>query len=383
MNRLIVGFLLSLLSFTGLVSSRLQANETLVLSRWALELQKRETALARFQTYRVSGLEDAGDSWIMPDPYGLLQRRHKETGGIIWQTALEGESQSLWRIDGDKVYGGDSKGVVYCVSLATGEILWTARTKGVFFAQPLVHESRVYFVNSLGTLQAYDKTTGQWLWQQTDPSLNVKALWSFQGPVLWQGHIVSGFPSALVQMMNAETGDIIWKQSFSAFGAGTDNINDVKALLATPEFLIASSFSGNLKVWNKAKQLVWEKKLSLYASPILSQDQKSVLIVTREGQVMEMTLDSGYIKWTYQVPRGLATAPVQVGSTLWIGTSEGSVTALSLDGKKIAESTDYESAILNPGLGLQDGSVIFLTSQGVLRRLNLVSTQPIRSFSSN
>lgn len=343
-----------------------------LFSRWAVELIKPTTALERFQEYRVGGLAANEDSFFLANPYGELQRRNLESGGLIWSTKLEGVSQSLWKLDGDKVFGGDTKGNIYGVRVSDGKILWKASTKGVFFAAPIIQGADLFIMNSLGTVQAYEKETGTWKWQQTDPSIASVNLWSAQGPLAIGNELVAGFPSALLQAMNPSTGQVVWKESFSALPSGADSINDLKAVTGNSNLLFASSFGGDMKVWSLkpgVRKVLWQKNLSLYAPPSLSNDGV-LYVVTKDGALEAFDAETGYSKWRKQLPGGLGTSVTIDGNHLWLGTSEGQVLVYSKNGDLLAKTNYFESAIWNSPLVFGKSDALVVTSQGILRKFH-------------
>jgi len=345
------------------------------MSRWAIEVVKPQTALERFQTYRVSGLEAGKESFFMANPYGELENRSLATGGPIWSAKLEAVSQSSWTLDGEHIYGGDTKGNVYAIQVSDGKILWKASTKGVFFSKPLVRDSSIFMMNSLGTIQSYDKRTGAWQWQQTDPSIASVSLWSSQGPLTFGKDLIAGFPSALLQGMDPATGQILWKESFSSLPSGSDSINDVKAISGSSHLLIASSFGGDLKVWSlkgKIRKPSWQKNLSLYAPPTIS-DDGIAYIVTKDGNIEALDAETGYSKWKKQLPSGLGTSVVISEDKLWVATSEGQLLVYTIAGDLLASTHSFESPIWNPPLMAGASEAIVLTSQGILRKFRLAS----------
>ena len=373
LNRAVKHILAFLTFVLGLVTT-LQAEQRL-FGRWAVELIHPTVALERYQTYRVGGLERDGNFFYMASPYGDLEKRSLTTGTKIWGIKLDAISQSGWAIDGKEIFGGDTNGNIYAIDLEKGEIKWKASTKGVFFAKPIVSESTVWVMNSLGTLQAYNRNDGSWVWQQTDPSISSASLWSAQGFSKLGNTIIAGFPSALLQAIDATTGQVLWKESFSVLPSGTDTVNDIKAISLSEDVLFASSFAGNMKAWSLKggqRKILWEKQISLYSPASLDKDG-TLYFSGKDGTLRACDAKTGFEKWKVELPSGLGTQASLGDDTVWIGTSRGQVIVYSKEGKKLAETNDYESAIWNAPLLVDGNEAIVLTTQGILRRLRLAS----------
>lgn len=368
-------FAFSLFSFSFL-SIGTEAASTLV-SRWAVDLLQGESPLERHQSAELSGITLSGNYFYIDNPAHRLDKRFLQTGEIEWTTPLEGASQSSWVVAKGEVFGGDTKGNLYCIRASDGAIKWKVTSKGVFFSKVLVTDDKVFVMTSLGSLQAYDLSTGQWLWQQTDPQAASLALWSAQGPVTFQGLILAGFPSALLQAFEAASGKLVWKESFAASPLeGQESFNDLKAVSTDGEVLVASSFGGELKAWRSqgvAKKLLFEKRTSLYA-PATVGESGSLFLSARDGSVQRLELETGFVRWKKELSRGLGTSPSVSGNKVWVGSSAGDVLVFSKEGELLAKSDNFESSVWNPPVPVGENEALVLTSRGVLRRLKVLGS---------
>lgn len=328
-----------------------------------------------FSRSDLSGVTLGSDAYYIPTIDGFLEKRSNAFHSVVWKTRLSAASQSSWTLDQNQLFGGDTKGQFYSIDATTGAILWKTPTKGVFFSRPLVKGNQVFVVNSHGILQSYERSTGQWLWQQNDPGTGSLGLWSQQGPVFFQGYIVNGFPSATLVAFDLQTGKPAWNESFSDKLQGADNFNDLKALHASTEMLFASSFSGDLRAWEAAqgsKKLVWEKRLSLHAPMTLDEKSGVLYLSARDGKVYAIDAKTGFLKWDYELPRGLGTQPTIANGQIWVGTSSGLMVVLSQEGKLLARSNDYQMPIWNSIAVLENGEALAITARANMRRLRLV-----------
>ncbi len=337
---------------------------------WTVETNRAETALQEYQEYRLGGMVKDANAFYLPGSRKSLEKRSLATGSLIWSAGLQGDSQALWTLNEGTIYGGDSRGNLYAIDTRTGQIKWTTSTKGMFVSAPAVKEQQLWTMNSLGVLQSYDKNSGQWLWQQTDPSVGSLMLWSARGPVLMGDQIIAGFPSALIQSFDAQSGRLLWKDSFQILPGGSDSFNDLRSVSGKDKQLFASSFAGNLKVWMldvANPKVKWEKKISLYAPVSFYEDR--VILSAKDGSVQALDMDNGLEKWKFQLTQGLGSQPVLSNDGVWVSTTEGQVYLLSHDGKLKAKTDSTETPIWNAPLVVEADEVIVMTSRGIIRRI--------------
>lgn len=359
-------------------------SEPLIVGRGAIEILPLSSATQVLEAFVLPGINPAGDFILVTQPDGWLEKRNRRIGGIVWRTRLKGFSQSAWTYVDGVVYGGDAEGHLYAIDFENGRIKWMATSKGMYFSRPLVHGNYVFVSTSQGTLQSYAKETGEWQWQQQDPVPNLPGLWSAQGPVVFQGLIVAGFPSATLMAFRPQSGEVVWKESFQLLPGGADSFNDLKSVAADGEYLFASSFSGDLKAWKAeqgSKKLLWQKRASLPAPVTIS--NSVIYFSSRDGKVQAVDLETGYNRWAFQLPKGLGTQPLIDEDRVWVATSGGQVFCLSLDGKEIARTDSVESAIFDIPYRLGPGEIMTMSSRGVLRRLHLISTFESKILISN
>jgi len=355
-----------------------------ILSRWAVELghAKNETALDRYQRAKLSGLTLDDGYFYSTSFEGRLEKRSLLTGETVWRSPLGADLQSTWALDAKdaKLFGGDTKGNLYSIDSKTGNILWKTASKGVFFAKPLIGADQIWAMNSRGTLSSYDKDSGQWLWQQNDPDSKNLLLWSFQGPVLFNNSVVSGFPSGVLQGFDPKSGKALWNESFNILAQGAESFNDLKSIQAASDYLFASSFSGDLKAWvsmKGGKSLLWSKKISLHA-PMQIGDDGILYFSARDGSVQAVEIKTGYLKWQFDLPEGLGTEPAVGDRYVWVASTKGFVYVLSkADGKIVNKTGNYQATIWNPTVLVpqDDSQALVITETGIIRKLHLAKVR--------
>jgi outer membrane protein assembly factor BamB len=348
-----------------------------LLPVWTVRLAENENPDERFKQMAVMGLAIDGDSFYLATPNKTVDKRFLSSGEIKWSTKLEGQSQSNWVYSKGELFGGDTKGFYYCINATDGSIKWKKQTKGVFYSKALVDDKQVYTMNSLGTLVAYDRATGEWKWQEADDRTTNLTLWSFQGPIFFEGKVVAGFPSSVLKAFDPESGTRIWTEDFHVNPTGADNFNDLKAVSTKAPYLFASSFGGDLRAWkamNGSKKQIWQKKTPLHA-PVTATEAGFIYLSTKDGFVQKLDLETGYVKWQFKLPEGQGGQPILLNDKIWVTTSKGRVYVLDQVGNKIAESESFQSSIWNAPVIINDNEALVITSRGIVRRLKVMSVK--------
>jgi len=364
---------LCLLGLLWMAPSVSPAQNHHIFERWLVSMDTAEYAPEWVARFFVGGLSLEDESFIVASVEPSVSLRSLRTGRVIESTRLEGASQMTWRADGGQLFGADTKGYAYAIDQSSGKVQWKERLRGLFFVQPEVDERHVYFMNAQGQLAALERYTGEWVWQQTDPDASLFSLVSRHGLAFFEGRLLAGFPSGVLQAFQAHTGTRLWTDTFASAGVDSLGLNDLRALSVDGAYLAASAYGGDFRLWRAqagSRQLLWEKSESAHTAPLIDAERGLIFVSLRSGKVQCLELETGYLRWEYELGRGLPTGVVTAGKHLWFGSSEGEVFVLNRDdGKLIARKRSLGSAIYQEPLVLSDHEAIVVTTRGVLRRL--------------
>lgn len=353
------------------------AQEKKLLYSWTKRLGEGQTGQEENQLFFLGGLSADSQYFYVANLHSEITKRLTSTGEAVWRVPLEAQSQSDWLLEKDYLIGGDTKGNLYKLNAEDGKIIWKVNSKGILFSRPLVFGNLVYVQNSYGILQCYDLESGAWQWQQEDPSGANLNLWSAKGPVLFDERVLAGFPSGVLQAFEPLTGNRLWTKTFSLAVSESIGLNDVRSVSSDGEFVVASSYNGDLKAWHsQAGSLspIWQKKISLHA-PVVFDNQDGVKLIyasNRNQQVSAIELNSGYVRWQSPVFGGLASTVSKNGESIWLGLSSGGVVVLNAqDGQEKASLKSVGVPIYTSPLVLNESEAIVLDSRGILRRLHI------------
>jgi len=344
---------------------------------WLVRLGEPKTSQDYIQGLFLGGLTALDSSFVIAGGEARVDKRSLLSGESIKRFELAADSQTTWAEADGSIYGGDTKGYLYRIDLQRNEIIWKQPAKGILFSRPLVQNNQIWMMNSYGSLESYAADSGQWLWQQRDPKETSLGMWSFQGPQFFNDYVVNGFPSGVLMAFEPSTGKRIWSEDFRTTEEDTLGLNDLKSVQSSGDYLVASSFSGDVKAWKKtgaSQALIWEKRFSLHTPASFDIEANRVYMSDRNASVMAVELSTGYVIWKYELTGGLGSTPAYQGNYLWVVSSNGVCSVLNREtGALIAKSKAMGSAELSPALVFNDGrSAIVLTNLGILRRYSLI-----------
>lgn len=347
---------------------------------WRLGMIEKLSEPLTAQEYKteflLGNIASGTDHYFVVYASRYLQKRSLATHQVDWQLELEAESQASWMLDRESLYGADTKGFIYRVDVNTGEVVWKNQSKGIVFSKPVVRDDRVYTLNSYGVLQSYQRSDGQWQWQQQlDSGANI-GLWSSQGIVSFGPWIVVGFPSGALYAYEPITGKNQWKVTFNVSAVENIDLNDVKSIAVSGDYLAAASFSGELRLWQrkgKGIQKLWEKSLQVGQSLEFSRDGGVLYVADRAGSLTAIDVLSGFARWNYQLPEGIASGASIGEEVIWFGSSVGEVFVLNKDGSLRIKSDDLGDGIYQRPVLIDDQRAFVINSRGNLREMKWVN----------
>jgi outer membrane protein assembly factor BamB len=242
--------------------------------------------------YWSNAAYDAGHVFVV-NFNGLMSAFDASTGALSWSTQLPGQYafSSPPTADSGVVYvgGAGSGGTLYAVRETDGAVLWTQPVMNGDDSSPALSSTAVFVSYACGLVYAFDRVTGQ---QQ----------WFNGGPCEGGGGKTAVYHANQVYSRDFNGNEII--------DAGTGNT--VGTFSAQP----APAFSG---------------KTGLFLS----------------GGTLKATSGRRTL-WSFAGDGGLDTAPIVVGSTVFVGSSSGMLYGLALSGGTLAWSTNVGAGIPGP-----------------------------------
>lgn len=220
-------------------------------------------------------------------------------GEVRWswsaeQVLLSGVTLSA---DGDKLYVGSAKGMLFALATADATILWQTPLSAEILSVT-EYAGRVFVRLANGRLQAIDAHTGNALWiiDHDQPSLSVRGM---ADPVFVSNGMLLGWEDGTVELLLQENGERIWENRI-ALPRGRSDIErmiDVQAnLLFDGLKVYASATQGKLTAMDvQSGRSVWTSDSPTWVGMSLANER--LFVVTADDAVKALSTDSGRGLW--------------------------------------------------------------------------------------
>jgi outer membrane protein assembly factor BamB len=294
-------------SFTGLVSYPLIADGMVFVTvadvssgygtdLYALKKSDGSVVWSQFISgtyYWSNATYDNGQIFVV-NYDGLLRAFDAATGTLNWSVQLPGQYAFSSPPTASKgvvyVGGAGSGGTLYAVSETNGSVLWTQAVENGDNSSPALSSTSVFVSYACGVTYSFARSTGALQWV-TSPSCEGGG---GRTPVYYQGLLYMRDPILGNLILNASTG-----KETGTFSAGP-----------------APAFAGKTGLFLSAGTL--------------------------------SAVDGSKTVWTFTGDGGLDTAPIVVGTTVYVGSSSGMIYGLSLATGELVWSANTGSSIDGP-----------------------------------
>jgi outer membrane protein assembly factor BamB len=339
-------------------------------------------------TYQISVSHDgcSSDSTIVAP---LAQRWSRDFSGPV-SYPLIAEGKVFVTVADIPDFGSGT--TLYALDQATGAIVWSQVITGTFkWSNAAYDTGRVFVVNGNGQLRAFDAADGVLQWETQLPGQR-----QFSSPPTADGGVVytvGAFLGGTLYAARESDGAVLWTQPLD------DGHNSSPALSATDVFV---SFECSAYAFDRTSgQPRWSNndpcsggggKTAVYhASRVYSRDSDgNAILEAKTGDVLGtfqaspapafagkigLFLNGSTLQatsgrrtlWTFSGDGRLDSAPIVVGSTVFVGSSSGMLYGLDLRRGRVVWSTNVGAGIPRPdeqnllpltGLGAGQGLLV-------------------------
>jgi outer membrane protein assembly factor BamB len=212
---------------------------------------------------------------------------------VRWQIKAGGEDRAAIEnspaIAGDTAYVADANGTLHALPLADGKARWTFRSEGGFATTPLVLDGKVYLGDLDGILHCVAADTGKEVWKfDSGTGIHSSANVSPDGKL-----ILFGNDGAEVFAVDAQTGKQAWK------GKGGDRINACPAVgFGAALFTGCDARLLALNLKDGTEKFAHELGALAPGSPTVLDDR--IIAATGEGSVIAVSPDGKNQLWKYE-----------------------------------------------------------------------------------
>lgn len=292
-----------------------------------------------------------GDAVYAADRFGTVKALDAESGDALWEIDLSEKTGFFSSnrpallsggvtAEGDQLYIGSERGIVYSLSSEDGEVLWQEKVSGEALSRPVVSDGLVLIHTGNGMLDALDQKSGEKKWSV---SLDVPTL-SLRGesaPAIALGGAIVGGDNGKVSAIVLNQGQLAWQQRIAQPGGSTeiDRLGDVDTTPIVENGVVyAIAWNGNLTALDlRSGQILWKRELGSVKDFIVNAGR--IYLIDQNDRVVALSVDGGVALWRKSelLHRGL-TPPVLYNGYIVTGDSEGYVHWINTtDGRLVAQ----------------------------------------------
>jgi len=270
-----------------------------------------------------------GQITIITDGNGSVTALDVETGALQWKESLAGPIYSTPAVTPEYVVVSSTDSTIYCLSVKNGQSLWQVKTKAPLVASPVIENGIVYCGSSDGIFRALNLENGQSIWEYSGVEGFVETI-----PLVHKKKIIFGAWDGNLYALSAKTGQLKWiwndgrKGVLYSPAACQPVASGNKIFIVAPDRVMSCINARNGKtIWREDRYPVRE-------SIGISEDFKTIFAKTMWDTVVAYSAHprKSTLKWAVHAGYGYdidPSTPVEKGGTLFFGTKDGYVYALS------------------------------------------------------
>ena len=244
----------------------------------------------------------------------------------MWTTGPGGSLGQKLLVHKDRVYFGSSNKNVYAIDARTGAEIWKYRTDGfVLLSSPVEWNGRIYVGSYDRNLYCLEAETGRLVWKyQTQGELACL-------PFISKGVVFFGSRDENLYAVNADDGSLKWKFKTMDQIVAATCVHDGKVFVG--------SFDRNMYcIDEESGRLMWKHETQgeiFNANPPAVKDG-IVYFGSFDSILRAVDISTGRLVWKRQLGQyGLDECPVLHGDRMYIGTRDGYMACLTMEGKPV------------------------------------------------
>jgi outer membrane protein assembly factor BamB len=244
---------------------------------------------------------------------------------IIWKFTAKSGIYSSPVIDGNIIYFGSNDSCLYALDKNTGKPIWCYHTKGQIRSKPLIYNETIIFNSTDGFIYSLDKNNGNGKWQFKTEGEKKYDIWDYylSSPVSSEGLVYAGSGDSYVYAINAENGQLIWKQK-------TGDIVHASPVVFNQKVMVGS-FDGYFYAFNyKTGEVQWKFKTvgdAYFPRGEIQREavvyENSVVFGSRDYNIYALNCNTGTSLWNMKEPGSwIIATPLVCKGNLYFGTSD-------------------------------------------------------------
>jgi eukaryotic-like serine/threonine-protein kinase len=241
-----------------------------------------------------------------------------------------GVAQNSCVIVDSVLFCGTLRGELVCLNARNGKELGSKKVSGPISGSPVLHGNEVFFCSEAGkeTMFDYDLTSGDFVWKKNLGGISASPIIAGTPNETPGLRLYVGSLEGVFYALNMGNGETIWKYKCAAPIAGT--------ACAADSFVYCADLKGTVYAFSvESGKLQWKRTLGgpVYAG--LSAHGGVVYAGSRDHFLYALDGRSGSIRWTYDCGERIMAAASVTDSLIVVPALNGTVTALSPEGRKV------------------------------------------------
>jgi outer membrane protein assembly factor BamB len=242
----------------------------------------------------------------------------------------------------DQLYLGTLGAELHALRASNGSVRWRVNVPGPIRQTPLLLKDAVYVGTENDTVTAFARSNGEVLWRYRRDETSGLSVAGHAGIAYIDNKLITAFTDGLVVALDPGDGHVLWEHDTSLDvedkGAEQLRLIDVDTTPVLINGLVyVASFSGGLYALSPSSGNEMWRDADLTGVTATAGSDRFLVLSSAEKGVLCVDVETHQLLWQYEIKRGAAGQPTIADQKVFVGESEGSFLALSLQtGQEIA-----------------------------------------------
>lgn len=300
------------------------------------------------------------------------------SGRTVWNFAIDSELNSGITsgiaVAGDLVLAGDGTGKFYAINKNTGQLAWSYLGKNSIVGTPAVADGKVIFVQADGSIICLNLSNGAPVWV-FEADVEGMGLTIVDGAAVGDGKVYVAKGDGALYAMNLADGSSAWKYKSSSYELRT-------APTFGAGFVMLGEQSGKFSMIDpkSGKRISGGGAGGAVNTPVINDGD--VYFSSWDGSVQRVQIKGIVPKWNTKVNDPVTTKPVIGGGRVFVGTANGLVAALSVEGGNMLWRYETNGGTVSATPVLIGDALIVTGGQGTIFVLDAATGRPRNEFNA-
>lgn len=279
-------------------------------------------------------------------------------GRFLWKFESNGPIASQPTVDGERVYFGNNKGMVYALNLASGKEIWNRYLGSEILAGPTLSGGILTIVNTSREVSALQVSDGREVWNVFIQGYEKRFSMRGNSPVVISGdRLFVGFADGQVVSLT-RSGEVLWSRQLAETNTPFHDVD--ASILIDGSFIYATGYFGKLVKMDRHGNTVWQR--DLVSGNDLTMDLENIYAASLEGHVLAFNKSDGLRIWEVELNSGALSSLALLKNSLFVGTEKNRAYILNTSDGKPKQVLSIPRGILSKPVWDETG--IYLLSSG-------------------